>query len=114
MYILPKVHKYPLKLRPIVFCTNGPTEMASAFLVLQLYIRKVKSYISNSIELIRISDDCQVVLKLKRLNLEKFLPFTTKYNTYTYRLSLSKIFKSKWLTLRQLFPNSSLILHLQF
>ena len=56
IYFLPKIHKDPLKIRPIVSCTNGPTETASAFLdkILQLYMKKVKSYISNSADLIRI------------------------------------------------------------
>lgn len=56
MYFLPKVHKNPLKLRPIVACTNGPTQQASAFLdrLLQPYMKKVKSYIKNSTDLIYI------------------------------------------------------------
>ena len=32
MYLLPKLHKTPLKLRPIISCTNGPTCTASALL----------------------------------------------------------------------------------
>ena len=31
IYFMPKVHKDPLKLRPIVSCTNGPTHTASAY-----------------------------------------------------------------------------------
>ena len=32
MYFLPKAHKVPMKLQPIVSCTNGPTCKASAYL----------------------------------------------------------------------------------
>ena len=56
MYFLPKVHKKPLKLRPIVACTGGPTQTASAYIdrLLQPYMKEVRSYISNSIDLIHI------------------------------------------------------------
>lgn len=56
IYFLPKIHKNPLKLRPIVSCTNGPTQKASAFLdkLLQPYMKRVKSYLRNSTDLIRI------------------------------------------------------------
>ena len=32
IYFLPKIHKNPVKVRPIVSCTNGPTYTASAYL----------------------------------------------------------------------------------
>ena len=56
IYFLPKIHKRPVKLRPIVSCTNGPTYTASAFLdkLLQPHMRKVKSFLKNSTELIHI------------------------------------------------------------
>ena len=46
MYFLPKLHKNPLKLRPIISCTNGPTYTASAFLdkLLQLHMKATKSF----------------------------------------------------------------------
>ena len=56
IYFLPKVHKNPIKLRPIVSCINGPTQTAPAYLdrLLQPYMRKVKSYLKNSTELVKI------------------------------------------------------------
>lgn len=54
MYFLPKIHKTPLKLRPIVSCSGGPTERASRYLnrLLQPHARAVDSYVENSIEVI--------------------------------------------------------------
>ena len=56
IYFLPKIHKVPLKVRPIVSCTNGPTYTVSAYLdrLLQPHMRKVKSFLKKSTELIRI------------------------------------------------------------
>ena len=56
IYFLPKVHRNPLKLRPIVSCTNGPTQKASAFLdkLLQPQMKKVRSYLKSSTDLIHI------------------------------------------------------------
>ena len=58
MYTLAKIHKHPVKLRPIVSCTKGPTCTCSAseFLdrILQPHMRKVKSYPGNSMDLVRI------------------------------------------------------------
>ena len=56
MYFLPKIHKCPLKLRPIVSCTDGPTCKASAFLdeLLQPHMRRTKSYLKNSTQLVNI------------------------------------------------------------
>ena len=50
MYFLPKVHKDPLKLRPIVSVTGGPTEEASEYIdkLLQPYMKQVESYFKNS------------------------------------------------------------------
>ena len=62
IHFLPKVHKDPVKLRPIVSCTGGPTSTASAYIdrLLQPHMRKVKSYLSNSTELIRILRNVKV------------------------------------------------------
>ena len=62
IYFLPKVHKDPVKLRPIVSCTGGPTSTASAYLdrLLQPHMKKVKSYLSNSIELVRMLQTLRV------------------------------------------------------
>ena len=56
MYFLPKIHKFPLKLRPIVSCTGGPTCKASAFLdrLLQPHMKSTKSYLKNSTQLVNI------------------------------------------------------------
>ena len=56
IYFLPKVHKDPVKPRPIVSCTGGPTSNASAYLdrLLQPHMKRVKSYLSNSTELVRM------------------------------------------------------------
>ena len=55
IYFLPKVHKHPLKLRPIVSCSGGPTERASRYLdgLLQPHARRVDSYVANSIDVVR-------------------------------------------------------------
>ena len=56
IYFLPKLHKNPLRLRPIISCTNGPTQTASAFLdkLLQPHMKKTKSFLKNSTHLINI------------------------------------------------------------
>lgn len=50
IYFLPKIHKVPLKFRPIVSCTNGPTQLASAYIdrLLQPHARQVRSFVLNS------------------------------------------------------------------
>ena len=54
MYFLPKLHKCPIKLRPIVSCTNGPTYTSTALLdrLLQPHMKATASYIRNSTDLI--------------------------------------------------------------
>ena len=49
MYSLPKLPKDPIKLRPMVSATNGPTENASAYLdgQLQPYMKRVTSCIKT-------------------------------------------------------------------
>ena len=56
IYFLPKIHKDPMKLHPIVSCTNGPTYTASAFVnsFLQPHMHRVRSYIKNSMDLIHL------------------------------------------------------------
>lgn len=59
LYFLPKVHKIPLKIRPIVSCTNGPTHTASSYIdaLLQPYMRSVPSFVLNSLEIINTLAD---------------------------------------------------------
>ena len=54
IYFLPKVHKTPTKLRPIVSCSGGPTERASRYLdaLLQPHAKRVDSYVGNSTEVV--------------------------------------------------------------
>ena len=50
IYFLPKIHKDPLKLRPLISCTKGLiTYTASAYLdrLLPPQMRRVKSYLRN-------------------------------------------------------------------
>ena len=50
IYFLPKIHKHPLKLRPIVASFNGITSNASRYLdkILQPYMRRARSYCKNA------------------------------------------------------------------
>ena len=54
-YFIPKTHKDPIKLRPIVSCTGGPTTTVSAFLdrLLQRHIKATRTYLRNLTELVR-------------------------------------------------------------
>ena len=74
IYFLPKLHKYPSKLRPIVSCTNGPTYTASALLdrLLQPYMKATASYIRNSTDLVRTLSHTRIPEKafLITLNIE--------------------------------------------
>ena len=69
---LPKLHKNPLKLRPIISCTNGPTHTASALLdkLLQPYMKATKSYIKNSTDLIHILNHTKVPLEAYLITLD--------------------------------------------
>ena len=62
MYFLPKLHKVPLKVRPIVACCGGPTEAASAFLdtFLQPVMVTVQSFVANSTDVIRKLDSLRI------------------------------------------------------
>ena len=62
IYFLPKVHKVPLKLCPIVSCSGGPTAGASSYLnsLLQTHARAVDSYVENSIEVVNHLSDLHV------------------------------------------------------
>ena len=68
MYFLPEIHKSPLKLRPIVSCTGGPTCKASAFLdrLLQPHMKGTESYLNNSTQLVNI-------LRNKRIPIHSYL-----------------------------------------
>ena len=59
MYFLPKIHKYPVKIRPIVSCTGGPTSRASGYLdgLLQPFMKRVNSYVENSTEIVNTLED---------------------------------------------------------
>lgn len=56
MYFLPKLHKNPLAVHPIVSCCSGPTEGISALLdfFFQPCMKSVSSYLANSTQLINI------------------------------------------------------------
>ena len=62
IYFLSKIRKNPVKLRPIVLCTNGPTYTASAYVdsFLQPHMHRVRSYIKNSTDLIHILETLEV------------------------------------------------------
>ena len=57
-YFLSKIHKdkEPVKLRPIISCTNGPTYTPSGYLdkLLQQRMKTIKSYLKSSKDLIQI------------------------------------------------------------
>ena len=56
IYFLPKIHKHPLKLRPIVASTKGITVNASRFMdrILQPYMRNTRSYCKNATHIINL------------------------------------------------------------
>ena len=56
IYFLPKIHKNPLKLRPIVASIKGITSNASRFIniILQPYMKQVDSYVKNATHIINI------------------------------------------------------------
>ena len=72
IYFLPKLHKNPLKLRPIISCTNGPTHTASIFLDKLLYphMRPTKSYLKNSTHLIHILEKTRIPPKAYLITLD--------------------------------------------
>ena len=86
MYFLPKVHKTPLKLRPIVSATNGPTEKASEYIDKQLqpYMTQVKSYFKNSEELIEILK----TLKIPRHSLLVTLDIESLHTNITHEQAI--------------------------
>ena len=56
MYFLPKIHKHPLKLRPIVASIKGITVNASCFLdrILQPHMRNTRSYCKNATHIVKL------------------------------------------------------------
>ena len=62
MYFLPKLHKTPLKVRPIVACCGGPTETASAYIdkFLQPIMRLGKSFVANSTQFINTIESTEI------------------------------------------------------
>ena len=86
IYFLPKVHKVPLKLRPIVSCSGGPTAGASSYLnsLLQTHARAVDSYVENSIEVVnRLSD-----LRVSRDALLVALDIESLYTNISHRSAI--------------------------
>lgn len=62
MYFLPKLHKHPLKLRPIVSSIGGITVQASKFIdrLLQPLMKRVPSYCKNSLEIVKLIRETKV------------------------------------------------------
>ena len=62
IYFLPKIHKNPLKLRPIVASSNSITTNASRYMdkILQPQMKKVSSYCRNSTHLVRVLQKLEV------------------------------------------------------
>ena len=56
IYFLPKMHKHPLKLRPIVASVKGITTNALRFMdkILQPYMKRVRSYSKNATHVVNI------------------------------------------------------------
>lgn len=56
IYFLPKIHKHPLKLRPIVASCNSITSSASRYVdkILQPHMKQVRSYCKNATHIVRI------------------------------------------------------------
>ena len=77
MYFLPKIHKSPLKVRPIVSCTGGPTYKALAFLdrLLQPHMKARQSFLKNSTQLVNI---------LRTKNTDSKLPYYPGYRESLY------------------------------
>ena len=87
MYFLPKVHKHPLKLRPIVSCTNGPTCKASGYLdnLLQPHMKRVSSYVQNSTEVVNTLSE----MKLPKQTLICTLDIESLYTNVTHEQAIS-------------------------
>ena len=85
-YFLPKIRKNPVKLRPIVLCTNGPTYMASAYVdsFLQPHMHRVRSYVKNSTDLIHILEKLKVPddAHLITLDIESLYPNISRTSHY--------------------------------
>ena len=95
MYFLPKVHKTPLKLRPILSAINGPTEKASKYINKQLqpYMTQVKPYFKKSADLIEILK----TLKIPQHSLLVTLDIESLYTNITHEqaiLSFLRKFKN--------------------
>ena len=86
IYFLPKVHKVPLKLRPIVSCSGGPTAGASTYLnsLLQTHTRAASSYVENSIEVVNHLSD----LRVSRDSLLVALDIDSLYTNISHRSAI--------------------------
>ena len=62
IYFLPKIHKHPLKLRPIVASFNSVTTNASRYLdkILQPHMKRTSSYCKNASHIVHILKHVQV------------------------------------------------------
>ena len=78
IYFLPKLHKNPLKLRPIISCLNGPTCTAAAFLdkPLQPHMKNTKSYFKHSTHLINILSNGKIPIYALLVTLDIENPYT--------------------------------------
>ena len=88
------VHKNPHKVRPLVFCTNGPTQNVSAFLdkLLQPQMEKVTSHFKNSADLINILASLPVPTNTRLITLNiKSLYMYTNISQEVIIFSLRKI-----------------------
>ena len=96
IYFLPKIHKDLLKLRRIVSCTNKPIYTAMAFLdkLLQPHVKKVKSYLKHSTDLVHKLQTLKVQphAYLVTLDIESF------YTNITHEEATKSILKDSYMT----------------
>ena len=99
IYFVPKTHKTPLKVRPIVSSTNGPTSRASAYLdrILQPFMRQVPSYVRNSMDIISLleKETFPATSLLATLDVESLytnISHTRAINTFTRLLQAHPAF----------------------
>ena len=63
IYFLPKIHKHPLKLRPIMASYKSITSSASRYIdkILRPYMKRVRSYCKNATHIVRILENVKVL-----------------------------------------------------
>ena len=87
IYFLPKIHKRPVKIRPIVSCTGGPTSRASGYLDSLLatnHTRRVDSFVKNSTEIVNTLED----MTLPRNTLLCTLDIDSLYTNITHEQAI--------------------------